>query len=128
MHLFIRNMCASLVAPYNVTITGDNTYDNGSQLELTCLSKGGRDLEYSWSRTNLFSANTNTNTATLTIDNVATVDGGDYTCAVSNDVGMNSCTITVYGEFTSMCTVKICNFLVCFLDKSSFVINLCAGA
>jgi len=81
-----------------VTITGDNTYDNGSQLELNCLSEGGPDLTYSWSRTNMFSANTTSNTATLTIDNVATVDGGDYTCTVTNGAGTSNYTITVYGK------------------------------
>jgi len=77
---------------------GDNTYDNGSQLELNCLSEGGPGLEYSWSRTNMFSANTTTNTATLTINNVATVDGGDYTCMATNDARTSNYTITVYGK------------------------------
>ena len=82
-----------------MTIVGDNTYINGSQLELNCLSEGGPGLEYSWSRTNTFSANTTTNTSTLNISSVATVDGGDYTCTVTNNAGSNSSSITVYGEF-----------------------------
>ena len=86
------------VAPYNVVIMGDNTYDNGDQLELNCTSEGGPDLEYSWSRTNTFSATTTTNTSTLTISDLATVDGGNYTCTVSNDAGTSMNTITVYGE------------------------------
>ena len=89
------------VAPYNVVIMGDNTYDNGDQLELNCSSEGGPDLEYSWSRTNTFSATTTTNTSTLTISDLATVDGGDYTCTVTNDAGTNNSTITVYGEFAT---------------------------
>ncbi|XP_065905642.1 peroxidasin homolog [Dysidea avara] len=84
------------VAPYNVVIMGDNTYDNGDQLELNCSSEGGPDLEYSWSRTNTFSATTTTNTSTLTISDLATVDGGDYTCTVTNDAGTSNRTITVY--------------------------------
>ena len=86
------------VAPYNVVIMGDNTYDNGDQLELNCSSEGGPDLEYSWNRTNTFSNDTVTNTNTLTITGVATVDGGDYTCTVTNDAGTSSHTITVNGE------------------------------
>ena len=88
------------VAPYNVVIMGDNTYDNGDQLELNCSSEGGPDLEYSWSRTNTFSATTTTNTSTLNISDLATVDGGDYTCTVNNAAGTSMNTITVYGELT----------------------------
>jgi len=79
---------------------GDNTYDNGDDLELTCSSEGGPDLEYSWSRMmNDFSISTTTNTSTLMISDLATDDGGNYTCTVSNDAGTDSHTITVYGEF-----------------------------
>ena len=92
-----------LVAPYNVVIMGDNTYDNGDQLELNCTSEGGPDLEYSWSRTNTFSVTTTTNTSTLTISDLATVDGGEYTCTVTNDAGISMNTITVNGEFKLMC-------------------------
>jgi len=77
---------------------GDNTYDNGDQLELNCSSEGGPDLDYSWSRTNTFSTTTTTNTSTLTISDLTTVDGGDYTCTVTNDAGYSSRTIIVYGK------------------------------
>ena len=87
-----------LVAPYNVVIMGNNTYDNGDQLELNCLSEGGPDLEYSWSRTNTFSNDTVTNLNTLIISDLATVDGGEYTCFVTNDAGTSMNTITVNGE------------------------------
>ena len=86
------------VAPYNVVIMGDNTYDNGDQLELHCSSEGGPDFKYSWNRTNLFSVTTTTNTSTLTISNLTTVDGGDYTCTATNDNGTSMNTITVYGK------------------------------
>jgi len=82
-----------------VTITGDNTYDNGDRLELNCSSEGGPDLEYRWSRMmNDFSMGTITNTNTLMINDVITVDGGNYTCTVNNTAGTDSHTITVYGE------------------------------
>ena len=106
-----------LVAPYNVVIMGDNTYDNGDQLELNCTSEGGPDLEYSWSRTNTFSATTTTNTSTLTITDLATVDGGEYTCTVTNDAGTSMNTITVYGEFRLMCeSAKHLSILLCKFD------------
>ncbi|XP_065905643.1 neurotrimin-like [Dysidea avara] len=83
-------------APYNVVIISDNTYDNGDQLELNCSSEGGPDLVYSWSRVNDFSSDTVTNTSTLNVSNLVTVDGGDYTCTVTNDAGTSSTTVTVY--------------------------------
>ena len=85
------------VTPYEVTIMGDPTRNNGDQLMLNCSSEGGPGLEYSWSRTNAFSANTMTNTSTLTISDLATVDGGEYTCTVNNSAGTNSTTVIVYG-------------------------------
>ena len=91
-------VCYPSVAPYNVVIMGDNTYDSGDRLELNCSSEGEPDLEYSWSRTNTFSATTTTNTSTLTINDLATVDEGEYTCAVSNDAGSSNATVIVYSE------------------------------
>ena len=93
-------MCylSCIVAPYNVVIISDNTYDNGDQLELNCSSEGGPDLVYSWSRVNDFSSDTVTNTSTLNVSNLVTVDGGDYTCTVTNDAGTSSTTVTVYGK------------------------------
>jgi len=86
------------VAPYDVVITGDDTYDIGDQLELNCSSEGGPDLEYSWSRTSDFSNDTTINANTITISNVDIVDGGDYTCTVTNGAGTSNDTITVNGE------------------------------
>ena len=86
------------VAPYGVNITGDNTYPHGSQLQLLCSSEGGPQFQYGWSRTNTFSNDTTTNTNNLTISNVTTLDGGNYTCTVTNDAGSSSNTVTVYGE------------------------------
>ena len=86
------------VAPYDVVIMGDNTYDNGDQLELNCSSEGGPDLVYSWSRVNDFSIDTVTNTSILTISDLTTVDGGDYTCTVTNDAGSSNTTVTVYSK------------------------------
>ena len=97
-----------VVAPYDVDIMGDNMYPLGSQLELNCSSEGGPDLEYSWSRMmNDFSNDTTTNNSTLTISDLATVDGGNYTCTVTNDAGTNSTTATVYSELKVINTVGL---------------------
>ena len=84
------------VAPYSVVIMGDNTYSQGQQLQLTCYSEGGPQLGYTW----IFSDDVihNQNTSTLTIDNIATTNGGDYTCNVTNDAGVGYDKITVYSE------------------------------
>ena len=91
----LPSLCFS-VAPFDVVIMGDNTYTQGQQLQLTCSSEGRPQLEYTW----LFSDDVipNENNSTLTIDNVTTTDGGDYTCNVTNDAGVDYDTITVYSE------------------------------
>ena len=101
MHTHITAFSTSLslcfsVAPYDVVVMGDNTYTQGQQLQLTCSSEGGPQLEYTW----IFSDDVipNQNTNTLTIDNVNTTNGGDYTCNVTNDAGVAYNTITVYSE------------------------------
>ena len=75
---------------------GDNTYSQGEQLELNCSSEGGPELEYTWT----FSGSMidNANSSMLTITNVATSNGGEYTCSVSNDAGSDNDTITVYSK------------------------------
>ena len=87
---------SSVVAPYNVTIMGDNLYNQGDKLQLNCSSEGGPTLDYTW----LLSDDVipNVNTDTLTINNLNTTHAGDYTCNVTNDAGTDSDTITVYSK------------------------------
>ena len=94
--MYVHVKSSFSVAPYNVTIMGDNLYNQGEQLQLNCLSEGGPELEYTW----LISGNTipNVNTSTLTIDNLNTTHAGDYTCNVTNDAGTDSDTIIVYSK------------------------------
>ena len=101
IHTLLKSFSTSLslcfsVAPYDVVIMGDNTYSQGQQLQLTCSSEGRPQMEYTW----IFSDDIipNESTGTLTIDNVTTTDGGDYTCNVTNDAGADYNTITVYSE------------------------------
>ena len=98
---------------------GDNTYDNGDQLELNCSSEDGPDLEYSWSRTDTFSATTITNTSTLTISDLATVDGGEYTCTVTNDAGSSNATVTVYSKLK----LDYIDLHVCIFMYTNFSLN-----
>ena len=93
------------VAPYNVVIMGDNTYSQGEQLQLNCSSEGGPELKYTWTFSGGMIDDANTNM--LTIANVATSNGGEYTCSVSNDAGSNKETVTVYSKFFVLFTVYI---------------------
>ena len=90
------------VAPYNVAIMGNNTYFQGGQLELSCSSEGGPELEYTWTFSGVMIDNANT--SMLTIANLATSNGGNYTCNVSNNAGYDSKTVTVYSK-SFVCTV-----------------------
>ena len=84
-----------LVAPYNVSVTGNSVYSQGEQLVLNCLANGGPQLEYAW----IFEGNEIANTSTLTINSVTASNGGEYTCNVTNDAGYDNNTITVYSKF-----------------------------
>ena len=88
-------LCFS-VAPYSVVIMGNTSYSQGEQLQLRCSSEGGPQLEYTW----IFSDSliTIATSNILTIDNVTTSNGGDYTCNVTNNAGYDTSTVTVYSE------------------------------
>ena len=88
----------TLVSPYNVSAIGNNMYLQGEQLMLNCLSEGGPQLQYSW----IFSDSEIATSANLTINNVSALNGGDYTCNVTNDAGSESDTITIYSKFSHM--------------------------
>ena len=84
-----------LVAPYNVEITGMRRYPYGSDIELTCISEGGPELEYSW----IFSSNGIVdNDDVLDITSATISHGGEYTCNVTNDAGYNSSSTIIYSE------------------------------
>ena len=107
--MYVISTC-SIVAPYDVVVTGDNLYNQGEQLQLNCSSEGGPVLEYTW----LFSGDTipNANTSTLTINNVSTTDAGDYTCNVTNDAGTDSNTVTVYSKSLPYCICQVQNLTI----------------
>ena len=94
---------------------GDNTYTQGQQLQLNCSSEGGPQLEYTWIFSDGVIPNQNTNT--LTIDNVNTTNGGNYTCNVTNAAGVDNDTITVYSE---LLVILFIHFLKILLDKTLF--------
>ena len=75
---------------------GNDTYTQGGQLQLTCVSEGGPELEYTWLMSG--SMIDNVNDSTFIIDNLTTSDGGDYTCNVTNNAGYDTKTVTVYSK------------------------------
>ena len=83
---------------------GDNTYSQGELLQLSCSSEGGPGLLYTWTFSGGMIDNANTNM--ITIANLTTSNGGDYTCNVTNDAGSDSNTITVYSK-SIVCAVNI---------------------
>ena len=66
MHVCIKTDYFSItffsVAPYNVNVMGTNTYTQGSQLQLTCVSEGGPELKYTWLMSGSMIDNVNDNT------------------------------------------------------------------
>ena len=117
----------STVAPYNVSITGNNTYNYGDRLELNCLSDGGPDLGYSWSKSGANECLSNT--STLVISYLTAVDGGDYTCAVTNDAGSGNHSITIYGALATyhnflFFSFSCAKFVQKFLAQKNFYARL----
>ena len=111
MHLCTVYLLYIPVAPYNVEITGTRRYLYGSDIELNCASKGGRQLEYIWT----FLDNTIDNDAMLNINSATVSNGGNYICNVTNIAGSDINTTTVYSEL-SICTyviVTLLKFNVC---------------
>ena len=94
-----------LVAPYNVSITGNIMYSQEEQLILECHSEGGPQLNYTW----IFLGKEIASTATLTIDNVNASNGGNYTCNVTNSAEFESHAIIVYSEFTYTKLIAMCS-------------------
>ena len=65
------------------------------------------------------SNDTTTNTNNLTISNVTTLDGGNYTCTVTNKAGSSSNTVTVYGELFHI-TYSYISVLLCACQVNEF--------
>ena len=75
-------------------IIGIRRYPYGSDIELTCSSEGGPQLEYSW----IFLDTQVGNYSIFNISSVNVSNGGEYTCTVTNAAGYATNTTTVYGE------------------------------
>jgi len=60
----------------------------------SCLAQGGPNNEYQWQHDGVDLMNETINT--LNIDNIGAVNGGSYTCVVSNAAGNDSATATLY--------------------------------
>ena len=70
-----------------ITIIGEN-------VTFSCLAQGGPDNEYQWQYNGVDLMNETVNT--LTIDDIGAVNGGSYTCVVSNAAGNDSATATLF--------------------------------
>ena len=73
-------------------------YPFGSNIELTCTSEGGPQLDYSW----IFLDSVTDSDAMLNISSAIVSNGGDYTCNVTNEAGYDSNTTTVYSELIKL--------------------------
>ena len=87
-----------IVAPYDVEINGMRRYPYGNDIELTCTSEGGPQLQYSW----IFSDGVIESDAMLNIVSATVSYGGNYTCNVTNNAGDDSNTTTVYSELIKL--------------------------
>ena len=104
LHFIIMCMYIScLVPPYSVVVMGDNLYSQGDRLQLNCSSEGVPELKYTWT----FSGSTiiNASSNILTIDNITTSNGGNYTCNVTNNVGSDATTITIHSKSLAVIVV-----------------------
>ena len=68
------------------TIRGNVTF--------SCLAQGGPENEYQWQHNGVDLINKTVNT--LNIDDIGAVNGGNYTCVVSNAAGNDSATATLF--------------------------------
>ena len=93
MHNYPYLALYTLVAPYNVEITGMRRYSYGSDIELKCASEGGPQLEYNWIFLDKQVGNYSINISSVTVSN-----GGEYTCNVTNAAGFATNTTTVYSK------------------------------
>ena len=68
----------------------------GGIVTFTCSAQGGPDNTYQWQRDEQDLMN-ETNT-TLTVSNISAMNGGNYTCVVSNAAGNDSATAVLHVE------------------------------
>ena len=70
--------------------------DVGGTVTFTCSAQGGPDNTYQWQ--NNGEDLMNETDTTLIISNIAAMNGGNYTCVVSNTAGNDSATAVLYVE------------------------------
>ena len=68
----------------------------GETVTFTCSAQGGPDNTYQWQ--NDGEDMMNETDTTLTVSNIAAMNGGSYTCVVSNAAGNDSATAVLYVE------------------------------
>ena len=70
-------------------------YEEGEELELSCTNSGGPENKYQWLRNDQLLEDETSRTLSRIIMH-AEIDGGVYTCNVSNPAGSNSSIIDVW--------------------------------
>ena len=68
----------------------------GGTVTFTCSAQGGPDNTYQWQNDGQYL--TNETDTTLTVSNIFAMNGGNYTCVVSNAAGNDSATAVLYVE------------------------------
>ena len=95
--MFIISPILHAEAPHDVMVSSNvklNAPSIHSNVTLTCSNRGGPTNTYEWRKDGIiFDGETN---KTLSLNSVEVTSGGDYTCTVSNDAGMDSTTTTLY--------------------------------
>ena len=70
--------------------------DIGGTVTFSCSAQGGPDNTYRWQNNGRDLMNETD--ATLTVSNISAMNGGNYTCVVSNAAGNDSATAVLYVE------------------------------
>ena len=76
---------------------------DGTNVTLTCIATGLGSLTATWTTTasttlpdSTETLDTDTITSTLVLSSVSAIDGGDYTCVITNEAGSVNATATLY--------------------------------
>ncbi len=73
-------------------VTADQTYTLGDNVTLECASMGGPDNTFQW----LLNEAERASESSLILQSVRAVDGGVYTCVVSNAAGTSNATTSIF--------------------------------
>ena len=93
-HYFLYSKLCSIIVPEIIILADNQTYQQGDNITLTCLTMGWPSAFYQWQMDG--SDLEGENSSTLMLRDVNASTGGVYTCIVSNSCGNNSATVSVF--------------------------------